>query len=50
MSIVVEAGRVVVTPVENVFLTLEQRLARFDRQNHGGEAMPVDERVGAERW
>ncbi|MBS0516951.1 MAG: AbrB/MazE/SpoVT family DNA-binding domain-containing protein [Proteobacteria bacterium] len=50
VSIVVEAGRVVVTPVEDVFLTLEQRLARYDPQNHGGEAMSVDERVGAEQW
>ncbi|MFT3789741.1 MAG: AbrB/MazE/SpoVT family DNA-binding domain-containing protein [Rudaea sp.] len=50
VSIVVEAGRVVVTPVEDRFLTLEQRLARFDPQHHGGEVMSVDGRVGAERW
>ncbi|MDE2257296.1 MAG: AbrB/MazE/SpoVT family DNA-binding domain-containing protein [Xanthomonadaceae bacterium] len=50
VSIAVEDGRVVVTPMQNAPLTLEQRLARFDPERHGGEAMAVDERVGAERW
>ena len=50
VSVAVDGGRVVVTPVEDAPLTLEQRLARFDPQSHGGEAMPVGERVGAERW
>jgi hypothetical protein len=35
---------------EDAPLTLEQRLARFDPQSHGGEAMAAGERVGAERW
>lgn len=50
VSIAVEDGRVIVTPMEDVSLTLEQRLARFDPQSHGGEAMSTDERIGAERW
>ena len=50
VSIAVEDGRVVVTPMQAAPLTLEQRLARFDPQRHGGEAMAVDERIGAERW
>ncbi len=50
VSIAVEDGRVVVTPIEGAPLTLEQRLARFDPQSHGGEAMSTDERIGAERW
>ncbi|HXS04518.1 MAG TPA: AbrB/MazE/SpoVT family DNA-binding domain-containing protein [Rhodanobacter sp.] len=50
VSVVVEDGRVVVTPVEDAPLTLEQRLARFDPQSHGGEAMSVGKRVGAEGW
>lgn len=50
VSIAVEDGRVVVTPMEDTPLTLEQRLARFDPQSHGGEAMAADERIGVERW
>lgn len=50
VRIAVEDGRVVVTPVDYAPLTLEQRLARFDPQSHGGEAMATDERIGAERW
>ncbi len=45
----VQQGRVVITPLEDVPLTLEQRLARFDPVRHGGEAMAT-EAVGAERW
>jgi antitoxin MazE len=50
VSIAVEDGRVVVTPIKDAPPTLEQRLARFDPERHGGEAMATDERVGAERW
>ncbi len=35
----VEDGRVIISPLLNEPLTLEQRLARFDRSRHGGEAM-----------
>ena len=45
----VEGGQVVITPVQDVPLTLEQRLARFDPARHGGEVMSGPA-VGAERW
>jgi antitoxin MazE len=47
--VAVEDGRVVITPVEELEPTLEQRLALFDPAKHGGEAMAV-EPVGAEKW
>jgi antitoxin MazE len=50
VRITVEDGRVIITPVDGEALTLEQRLARFDPERHGGEAMPVDQRLGAEQW
>ncbi len=49
VRVAVEAGRVVITPIEDSPLTLAQRLARFDPARHGGEVM-VSEAVGAERW
>lgn len=45
----VEDGHIVIHPAEEAALTLEQRLAQFDPERHGGEAM-VSESVGAERW
>ena len=45
----VENGRVIITPLENQQLTLEQRLERFDPARHGGEVMDTTA-VGAERW
>ena len=44
----VEDGKVIITPVIDVPLTLEQRLANFDPKRHGGEAM-VSQLIGAER-
>lgn len=49
VRITVEEGRVVITPVAPSQLSLEQRLARFDPERHGGEAM-ASPNVGAERW
>ena len=45
----VEGRQVVITPVDDTPLTLEQRLALFDPVRHGGEAM-TSQRIGAERW
>lgn len=45
----VEDGLIVIHPADESSLTLEQRLARFDPERHGGEVM-VSEPVGAERW
>lgn len=49
VEIMVEGGRVVISPISELPLTLEQRLALFDPQRHGGEVM-VTEPEGAERW
>jgi antitoxin MazE len=35
----VEDGLIVIRPADESSLTLEQRLARFDPERHGGEAM-----------
>ena len=45
----VEGGQVVIRPLTDAHLTLEQRLARFDPARHGGEVM-ASTKVGAERW
>ena len=45
----VDGRHVVITPIADPPLTLEQRLAQFDPTRHGGEAMVV-QRIGAERW
>jgi antitoxin MazE len=44
----VEDGHIVIHPVEAP-LTLEQRLAQYSPERHGGEAM-ISTPVGAERW
>jgi len=43
----VKGRQVIITP--DAPLTLEERLARFDPERHGGEAM-TSPRIGAERW
>jgi len=43
-------GQIIITPVDNKPLTLEQRLACFDPKRHSGEAMATSERLGAEQW
>ena len=50
VSITVEGERVIITPIRDERLTLEQRLARFDPERHGGEAMPAEKALGAEQW
>ncbi len=49
VRVAVEDGRVIITPVDDAALTLEERLARFDPARHGGEALAI-EPVGAEKW
>jgi antitoxin MazE len=49
VRVAVEDGRVIITPVDDESLTLEQRLALFDPARHGGEIM-VTEPLGAEKW
>lgn len=45
----VEDGKVIITPVGDAPLSLEQRLAKYDVKRHGGEVMSGPA-VGAERW
>ncbi len=42
--------QVVITPILDAPLTLEQRLKSFDPVRHGGESMSVNEHLGAEKW
>ena len=49
VRVAVEQGRVIITPLEDAPVTLEQRLARYDPARHGGEAM-ASAAVGAEQW
>lgn len=46
----VEGDQVVITPVDDTQLTLEQRLAVYDPKRHGGEQMAATQALGAERW
>lgn len=50
VRITVEGERIVITPLHDELMTLDQRLARFDPDRHGGEAMAESGRIGAERW
>lgn len=50
VRISVEDGRVIIEPAEPAGLSLEERLARFDPERHGGEAMAGAVPLGAERW
>lgn len=49
VRVAVENDRVVITPVAPKALTLEQMLASYDPDRHGGEVMAVTP-LGAERW
>jgi antitoxin MazE len=49
VRLVVEDGNVIVTPLSDTGLTLEQRLALFDPEKHGGEVLQTNELVGAEK-
>lgn len=50
VRISVEGDQVVITPVKTTKLTLEQRLASYDPERHGGEQMTTTQTLGAERW
>ena len=43
-------GNIIITPVHNEPLTLEQRLTHYDPARHGGEVMTTRQRLGAEQW
>ena len=46
----VEGDQVVIRPVDESRLTLQQRLAAYDARRHGGEHMATTHTLGAERW
>jgi antitoxin MazE len=48
VSLSVEHGKVIISPVENKFITLDQRLSQFNPKTHGKEAMQTDELIGDE--
>lgn len=50
VQISVNDGLITIKPVQDVPLTLEQRLADFDPARHGGEVMQTFANVGAEKW
>ena len=50
VRVTVEGSQVIITPLENAPLTLEQRLAVYDVKRHGGEQMITTQTLGAERW
>lgn len=49
VRIEVKDGRVIITPEAPASLSLAQRIAAYDPERHGGEAMPSS-RLGAEKW
>lgn len=42
-------GQIIITPIQDESLTLEQRLAQFDPAKHGGEVMATPQDLGAEK-
>lgn len=49
VRVAVEGDRVIIEPITDAAPSLAQRLARYDAQRHGGEAMQTGS-IGAERW
>lgn len=49
VRITVEGDKVIIQPVKDQPLTLEERLALYDPARHGGEVM-VCPTLGAEQW
>ena len=43
-------GDIIIKPVAEESLSLDQRLALFDASKHGGEVMSTDDLLGAEAW
>ena len=50
VRVTVQGDQVIITPVVDAPLTLEQRLAQYDPERHGGEQMVTTQTLGAERW
>ncbi|MGB2831462.1 MAG: AbrB/MazE/SpoVT family DNA-binding domain-containing protein [Methylotenera sp.] len=43
-------GEIIIKPITEATLTLEQRLALFNSAQHGGEVMVASRILGAENW
>jgi len=50
VRVTVEGDQVIITPVDATKLSLEQRLAVYDSNRHGGEQMMTTQTLGAEHW
>ncbi|MDD5272328.1 MAG: AbrB/MazE/SpoVT family DNA-binding domain-containing protein [Methylovulum sp.] len=50
VRIAVVDGQIIITPMSEKPLTLEERLNAYGSERHGGEAMVTTQRVGAEQW
>ena len=50
VRVTVEGDQVIITPVDATKLSLEQRLAVYDSNRHGGEQMTTTQTLGAEHW
>ncbi len=50
VRLTVADGQIIITPVTDEPLTLEQRLAQYEPNRHGGEVMTSPQRIGAEKW
>jgi len=50
VRVTVEGDQVIITPVDATKLSLEQRLAVYDANRHGGEQMTTTQTLGAEHW
>ncbi|MDD5124903.1 PbsX family transcriptional regulator, partial [Methylovulum sp.] len=50
VRIAVIEGQIIITPMPDKPLTLEERLDAYDPERHGGEAMVTMQRLGAEQW
>jgi antitoxin MazE len=50
VRISVEGDQVIITPINDSRLSLEQRLLAYDPSLHGGEQMDTTKTLGAEHW
>ena len=50
VQITVVDKQVIITPLTDEALSLDQRLDSFDPARHGGEIMSSEQPLGAEKW
>ncbi|WXT99889.1 MAG: hypothetical protein Ctma_0595 [Catillopecten margaritatus gill symbiont] len=50
VSLGVEDGQVVISPVNNPFMSLKERLSRFNEKRDGGEAMKIVIPIEVKKW